>query len=183
MSEGDTDRCSRYPFCDKTADLVVPAPDESDYPICRECYEEPCGRCFDAIENDDNVAKGLCQGCRDEIRMWGGDDERGIEKDPDSEQTTLLTDGGTIDDGAEYRNTVTISFITNFEVDPDEFDLRAEKPDTIREELLSAIISGTAKPQMPAAHGETSLKNSREKIRQAHESNTENDSPGGHDEQ
>jgi|GEM_PF-6890073 len=80
--------------------------------------------------------------------------------------------------GTEAENTVTISFITNFEVDPDEFDLRAKKPETIREELLSAIISGTAKPQMPAAHGETSLKNSREKIRQARESNTATDQEG-----
>lgn len=27
--------------------------------------------------------------------MWGGDEERGVEKEPDTEQTKLLTDGGT----------------------------------------------------------------------------------------
>jgi hypothetical protein len=94
-SAGSTDSCSRYPFCDETPDLVVPALDGSDYPICRGCYESDCGRCRAPIENDDNVAKGLCQDCRDEIRMWGGDDERGIEKEPDSDQTKLITDGGT----------------------------------------------------------------------------------------
>ena len=26
--------------------------------------------------------------------MWGGDGDRGVEKEPESEQTTLLTDGG-----------------------------------------------------------------------------------------
>lgn len=98
-SASGTVRCSRYPFCDETADLVVPAPDGSDFPICRDCYESDCGRCRGSIENDENVAKGLCQDCRDEIQLWGGDDERGIEKDSESEQTKLMTDGGQSTDG------------------------------------------------------------------------------------
>lgn len=97
---GGTERCSLHPFCDEDAVLVVPAPDGSDYPVCRGCYESDCGRCRAPIEKDENVAKGLCQGCRDEIRMWGGDDERGVEKDPGNEQTKLVTDGGTVEDGA-----------------------------------------------------------------------------------
>ena len=97
-----TERCARHPFCDENADLVVPAPDGSDYPICRGCYESDCGRCRGSIEKDENVAKGLCQGCRDEIRMWGGDEERGVEKDPGNDQTKLITDGGTVEDGTEY---------------------------------------------------------------------------------
>jgi hypothetical protein len=85
--------CSRAIFCGNEADLTVPAPDGSDYPICRECYESPCGRCREPIEDDSNVAKGLCQSCRDEIRMWSGDEERAVEKEPDAEQTTFLSSG------------------------------------------------------------------------------------------
>lgn len=60
---------------------------------CRECYEKPCEHCGGVIK-ERNKRKGMCQARRDEIRMWGGDESRGIEKTPDNEQTTLLTDGG-----------------------------------------------------------------------------------------
>ncbi|WP_135306314.1 FliH/SctL family protein [Haloarcula amylovorans] len=63
---------------------------------CDECYADrkQCGRCFGDVEQDANLRKGLCQDCRDEIRLWGGDDQRGIEKTPDDAQTKLVTDGG-----------------------------------------------------------------------------------------
>lgn len=89
-----TDSCSLAIWCGNDADRVVPAPDGSDYPICDDCYASDCGRCSGPIEDDSNVAKGLCQSCRDEIDLWGGDEEKGVEKEPDTEQTTLLTDGG-----------------------------------------------------------------------------------------
>jgi len=60
---------------------------------CRDCYEEPCGHCGEELR-DENKRKGMCQSRRDEIDSWSGDERRGIQKDHDSEQTTLLTDGG-----------------------------------------------------------------------------------------
>ncbi len=61
--------------------------------VCADCYDRTCGRCFGDI-SDEYKRKGLCQSCRDEIRLWSGDEERGVEKNPDSEQAKLLTDGG-----------------------------------------------------------------------------------------
>ena len=80
-------------FCDN--DPEVTFTDERGITVhwCRECYEKPCSHCGGEIE-DRNKRKGMCQDRRDEIRMLGGDRERGIEKEPESEQTTLLTDGG-----------------------------------------------------------------------------------------
>lgn len=88
-------------FCDAAPE--VPFVDEWGFEVhwCRSCYEEPCGRCFGAFKNDENKRKGLCQDCRDEIDSWGRDEERGIENDPTTEQTTLLTDGGEVSAGTE----------------------------------------------------------------------------------
>ncbi|WP_330633776.1 hypothetical protein [Halocatena halophila] len=76
--------CSRSPFCGNSAGYVVPAPNGRLYPICEECYQSPCGRCRGNIDKDGNVAKGLCQSCRDGIRSR----ETGPEK-RDPGQTTL----------------------------------------------------------------------------------------------
>jgi len=86
------------PFCD--AEPTVSFLDEHGIEVhqCRECYERPCGRCFGDIERNENRRKGLCQDCREEIRLLGGDNERGIQKEPDSEQTKLIAanDGGNV---------------------------------------------------------------------------------------
>lgn len=82
--------CSRVIECGNEAAIVVPAPDGSEYPVCRGCYDSPCGRCPDPIEDDSNVAKDLCQGCRTEIRRWST--EADTEHDRDFDQTTLLPD-------------------------------------------------------------------------------------------
>jgi len=50
--------------------------------------------CNGLIVNEENVKKGLCEACREEIRSWGEDEDRGIERESSKEQTTLLTDGG-----------------------------------------------------------------------------------------
>lgn len=82
------DRCGV--FCD--AEPEVEFTDEWGVTnrICRHCYDRPCGMCRGDIR-DEYKRKGLCQSCRDEIDSWGRDEERGIEKEPKTEQTTLLT--------------------------------------------------------------------------------------------
>ena len=90
----DADLCVMHPFCDNEAEITYLTHSGGTRSECRDCYEEPCGRCFSEIEDDRNKPKRLCQDCRDEIQSWGCDEERGIEKDPTTEQTTLLTDGG-----------------------------------------------------------------------------------------
>lgn len=86
-----TDRCGV--FCD--AEPTVSFIDEWGIEVhwCRECYERPCDHCGGEIE-DRNKRKGMCQDRRDEISMWGGDEDRGVEKDPGDAQTKLMTDGG-----------------------------------------------------------------------------------------
>jgi uncharacterized small protein (DUF1192 family) len=58
--------------------------------MCPDCYEQPCGRCHEPYEGDENRTKGLCQDCRDEIASWSDDTD---DRD-DAAQTTLVTDGG-----------------------------------------------------------------------------------------
>lgn len=88
----DESRCGL--FCDEEPDVSFEAFGYT-FHRCQSCYEEPCSRCGEEIEDDSNKPKGWCQSCREEIRLiCGGDEERGIEKDEDNEQTTLLTDGG-----------------------------------------------------------------------------------------
>lgn len=87
------DRCGL--FCDADPDPDVEFVDEWGVTnrVCRECYDRVCGRCRGEIR-DAYKRKGLCQDCRDEISLWSGDADRGIQKDSDTEQATLLTDGG-----------------------------------------------------------------------------------------
>lgn len=80
-------------FCDEEPEVEFTDEWGVTNRVCRDCYDRQCGMCRGNIR-DEYKRKGLCQSCRDEIRMWGGDEERGVEKDPNTEQTKLLTDGG-----------------------------------------------------------------------------------------
>ena len=93
-AERDESRCGV--FCDGEPEVSFEAFGHTIH-WCRECYEEPCGRCFKPIPEGtrgSTRAKGWCEDCREEVGLIVGDDERGIQKDEDSEQATLLTDGG-----------------------------------------------------------------------------------------
>ena len=94
-AQRDESRCGV--FCDAEPEVSFEAFGYTFY-WCRDCYEGPCGRCFEPIPEDtrgSTRAKGWCEDCREEVRLLVGDDDRGIQKDEDSEQATLLTDGGT----------------------------------------------------------------------------------------
>jgi hypothetical protein len=80
------------PFCDNEPEVSFVDKHGVEVNWCRECYEEPCGRCGNPME-EKNKRKGLCQDCRDEISMWSGDEDRGVEKEPEAEQTTLMVEG------------------------------------------------------------------------------------------
>ena len=49
--------------------------------------------------------------------------------------------------GRGRKETVTVTFITNFEVNPEEFDLRVNQPEKIRHQLQSSIIPGSGTVQ------------------------------------
>lgn len=68
--------------------------------------------------------------------------------------------------------TVTISFIANFEVDPDQFDLRVRKPDKIRKEIFASVCSN-GRPQQVCGNSDAGVKRIREKIKDARESNND----------
>ena len=83
-------------FCDSDPDVSFEAFGYT-FHRCRDCYECDCNRCHEQIPEDtrgSTRAKGWCEDCRQEVRLICGDDERGIQKDPDKEQATLVTDGG-----------------------------------------------------------------------------------------
>jgi hypothetical protein len=65
--------------------------------------------------------------------------------------------------------TVTVSFIANVEVDPEEFDLRVKKPDKIREELFKAAMPGCSLQQV-CGNSEEGLERHRRRIKEARNS-------------
>lgn len=62
------------------------------------------------------------------------------------------------------KNTVTVTFITNHEINVDEIDLRRGD---LRKQLGRAIVPGTANPQEVLGVTDSALKKTREKIREA----------------
>lgn len=69
---------------------------------------------------------------------------------------------------SDQKETVTVSFISNHEVDPDKFDLRYKDPMKIREQLRHAA-SSKGRPQQVCGHDEASLLRYREEIKKAKE--------------
>jgi hypothetical protein len=61
-----TDVCG--PFCDATPEVSFEDEHGDDVHWCSDCYEKPCGRCREPIDDDENQRKKLCQDCRDDIR-------------------------------------------------------------------------------------------------------------------
>lgn len=64
------------------------------------------------------------------------------------------------------KETVSISFLTVHEVDPDEFDLRVKKPEKIREQLVQAADS-CGWIQKPIETTDEALERYRQKIEDA----------------
>jgi hypothetical protein len=73
----------------------------------------------------------------------------------------------TFSDGTDRKETVTVSFIANYEIDPNEFDLRVQKPRKIRRQLLSAVIPGSGNIQETLASGDQALIEYRELVEEA----------------
>ncbi len=65
--------------------------------------------------------------------------------------------------------TVTVTFLANVEVDPEEFDLRVQKPEKIRAELFGAA-TGRCSLQQLAATSDEALERYRRKIKEARDS-------------
>jgi len=83
-------------FCDNEPEVEFEAFGYT-FHWCRDCYNEPCTRCQEEIPESargSTRAKGWCEDCREEVGVLVGDDDRGIQKESDSDQTKLLTDGG-----------------------------------------------------------------------------------------
>jgi len=72
--------------------------------------------------------------------------------------------------GRHQKETVSVSFLTVHEVDPDDFDLRVRKPEKVRRQLVEA-----AKPkghiQKPIETAPESLERYRREIKSARERN------------
>lgn len=60
-------------------------------------------------------------------------------------------------------STVTLTFIANYEVDPDEIDLRYND---LRSQLVPAIVDGTDRPQEILGTTDDALEDMRETIRE-----------------
>lgn len=69
-------------------------------------------------------------------------------------------------DGTGQKETVTVTFLTNHEIDPDEFDLRVRDPDKIRRQLMNAANS-TGSIQQVAGNSEENLQRLRKRVKKA----------------
>lgn len=69
------------------------------------------------------------------------------------------------------KETVTVPFIANYEVDPEQFDLRVRDPSKIRRELASATIPGSDDLQETLVSSDEAMERYREKVMEAKDSN------------
>lgn len=66
-------------------------------------------------------------------------------------------------DSKPKGSTVTLTFISNYEVDPEKIDLRYNN---IRRQLVGAIVPGTDRPQEILGVNDEALEETRQRIRE-----------------